>query len=172
MNRAAAPRLRWAVAVLAPGPGDRVLEVGCGHGVAVTLVGERLESGTVTGLDRSATMIAAASRRNAALVAAGRARLLHGEFGDRRLEPGFDTVFAVNVRQLWSRPESTVAQAKRLLKPGGRLYQFWQEPPGDPGFDAEAFAAPIAAKLAALGLVETGFGVGGADGSLYVRARV
>ena len=64
-----------------------VLEVGCGHGVTASLIGARLEpgAGTITGIDRSATMIAAASVRNAGLVADGRATFVTSTFVDAAL---------------------------------------------------------------------------------------
>jgi hypothetical protein len=41
-----AERFGWALETLAIAPTDRILEIGCAHGVAVSLVCERLESGS------------------------------------------------------------------------------------------------------------------------------
>jgi ubiquinone/menaquinone biosynthesis C-methylase UbiE len=64
-------RLRSIVEQLDIRPDDRVLEIGCGRGVAATFVCERLVAGHLTAVDRSAKMIEAAMRRNAEYVEAG-----------------------------------------------------------------------------------------------------
>jgi Methyltransferase domain len=71
----ASERFVWAVDTLEVRPADRLLEVGCGHGVAVSLVCERLTTGTITAIDRSPKMIEMATRRNREHVDAGRAHL-------------------------------------------------------------------------------------------------
>ena len=122
----ASERFEWAADVLAPGPGDRVLEVGCGHGVAVSLVCERLTSGRITAIDRSPKMIEMAARRNREHVAQGRAvlqavALEDADFGDER----FDKVFAFNVAPFWLQPREALATVGRHLAPGGAVYVFW-----------------------------------------------
>jgi ubiquinone/menaquinone biosynthesis C-methylase UbiE len=107
-------RLQAIVDLLGIHPDDRVLEIGRGHGVAATLVCER--GARLTAVDRSPKMIAAAARRNAAFVDAGRAEFLLGsleelDLGDRR----FDKIFAVRVRAFEPR------LVERWLAPGGRI---------------------------------------------------
>ena len=110
-------------------PSDRVLEIGCGHGVAATLVCERLDGGAYTAVDRSPKMVEAARRRNAEHVAAGRAEFLVMalealELGERR----FDVIFAARVGLFHREPERARALAERWLAPGGRLVVAYDAP--------------------------------------------
>jgi protein-L-isoaspartate O-methyltransferase len=56
-------RVRWAVERLAVQPSDRVLEIGCGSGVAATMICERLVEGQMLAIDRSEVQIERARRR-------------------------------------------------------------------------------------------------------------
>src|SRR5918997_1691378 len=122
-------RLRAVVERLDIRPDDRVLEIGCGHGVAATLVCERLEGGHLTAIDRSAKMIEAATRRNAACIEAGRAEFLVADLEELDLgERRFDKIFAVRVGLFHREPERAHALAERWLAPGGRLFAFFDPP--------------------------------------------
>ncbi len=100
----------------------RVLEVGCGHGVLLSLLAARLTSGTVVGLDRSATMTAAAAARNADAVAAGRVVLRTAPLLTADLDgEAFDLVVAVHVGVFWRPPADELGVVRRVLGPGGRF---------------------------------------------------
>lgn len=122
-------RLRSIVAGLGIEPRDRVLEIGCGHGVAATYVCQRLDGGRLTAIDRSRKMIEAASRRNAAYVDAGAAEFLVAaledlDLGDRR----FDTVFAIRVGLFHREPERARALVAPYLALGGRIHAVFDPP--------------------------------------------
>jgi SAM-dependent methyltransferase len=149
-RRKAAERLVWAVDVLAVEPTDRFLEVGCGHGVAASLVCEKLDGGSVTAIDRSAKMIASARKRNADHVASGvtsfrTASLDQADLGDAR----FDKIFAINVGLFWRQQsvrELTILRDR--LAPNGRLFLFHEPPPGG---TAPPIAGPVPAVLESAG---------------------
>jgi SAM-dependent methyltransferase len=122
-------RISWIVDLLDVRPGQRVLELGCGRGVALGLVCERLGDGHVVGLDRSATAIAAARERNAEWLARGVCSLVEGPvtaLADHDLG-GFDTVFAMNVNLFWVRAaHAELVLLRRSLAPGGTLHLAWE----------------------------------------------
>ncbi|MFD4676694.1 class I SAM-dependent methyltransferase [Lentzea sp. NPDC058450] len=122
-------RLRDVVGQLAIQPADRVLEIGCGQGVAATMVCQLLSTGTLTAIDRSTKMIEAATRRNAVYVASGKAEFLiasleDANLGDRR----FDVVFAVRVGLFHRDPNRAHALLKPWLAPGARVQSFFDVP--------------------------------------------
>jgi ubiquinone/menaquinone biosynthesis C-methylase UbiE len=122
-------RLRAVVDALDVQPGDRVLEIGCGHGVAATFVCDRLDGGRLTAIDRSPKMVEVAARRNADHVEAGRAEFLVAQLedvdlGDRR----FDKILAVRVGLFHTEPERARALAERWLAAGGTLHTVFDPP--------------------------------------------
>src|SRR3954462_8250124 len=119
-------RFVWGGDTLEVRPADHLLEVGCGHGVAVSLVCESLTTGTITAIDRSPKMIKMATRRNREHVDAGRAvleavALEDADLGDRR----FDKIFAFNVAPFWLQPGAALAAIREHLADGGAFYLFW-----------------------------------------------
>jgi len=162
-------RLRWAVELLALSPDDQVLEIGCGPGVAMALVCERLVGGRITAIDRSATAVRRAAQRNAEHVASGRAVLLHtdlagAELGGRHV----DKAFAVNVNLFWVRPaDAELALLKGLLHPAGVLHLIYDAPGEEP---ARRTATTVTAALERHGF-STSVSTGTSAGLLAITAR-
>ncbi len=97
--------------------GQRLLEVGCGIGTDLA----RFAGGgaEVTGVDLAQTAVDLAKRNFAHLGLAGDLRVGDGEalpFSDG----AFDVVYGHGVLQYAARPERIIAEAHRVLKPGGR----------------------------------------------------
>ncbi|MEH1129013.1 SAM-dependent methyltransferase [Micromonospora sp. CPCC 206061] len=123
-------RVRWAVETMGIRPTDRILEIGCGRGSAVSLICERLDGGRVTAIDRSITMIKIAEERNEANVAAGKVVFQAAALDAANLDgERFDKVFAINVNLFWVRSSKTeLDRVRRLLTPGGAMYLFYEPP--------------------------------------------
>ena len=75
----------------------------------------------MVGVDRSATMTAAAARRNATAVAAGRVRLDTGPLLEVPLDGSFDAVVAFDVRAFWTPPAPEWDAVAEVLAPAGRV---------------------------------------------------
>jgi SAM-dependent methyltransferase len=99
------------LAMLAPAKGERILDLGCGHGV---LTAEIAAAGAdVLGVDLSEELLAAARARGLTVLRMdGHALPFRGEF---------DAVFSNAALHWMRRPELVIAGVARALKPGGRF---------------------------------------------------
>lgn len=140
-------RVRWAVEVLDPRPDERLLEVGCGPGVAADLVCRRLGGGHLVAVDRSAVAVERTARRCAEHLAAGRLTVVRGPLAGLVLpDGGLDAAFAVDVNVFWTGPaERELAVLRAALRPGGRLHLLWGAGPTG----AERVTSALAAALPA-----------------------
>jgi SAM-dependent methyltransferase len=116
---------RAAIDALDIAPTDTALELGFGPGHALRALAARASRGRVFGIDHSAAMLAQATRRNRRAIAEGRMQLRLGRF-DALPWPAasIDKVLAVNVVYFF-RPDGTeLREARRVLRPGGRMAVF------------------------------------------------
>jgi SAM-dependent methyltransferase len=149
-------RVAWAVSLLAPRAGERVLEVGCGPGMAAQLVGGLLAAGRgpagpaagwMLAVDRSATAVRRTSARVAGLPVGVRQAEL-SELDD--IAGSFDAAFTIDVNVFWTGPaERSVGVLARALRPGGRLLIAYGA--GGPT-TGDRLTRPIAAGMDASGL--------------------
>jgi cyclopropane fatty-acyl-phospholipid synthase-like methyltransferase len=144
-------RLVAAVHALDVRPDDRILEIGCGAGVAAELICERLADGHLVAIDRSAKAAAAAAAHNAGAVEAGRVRFhtLSIEDAEPDVLGRFDKVFAVNVNHFWVRPaRRELRLIDELLGRAGELLLCYEPPDAD---RVQRLAATLVEHLSAAG---------------------
>ncbi len=99
------------VDLLAPKPGERILDLGCGDGA---LTQKLAAMGVqVVGVDASAEQIAAAQRLGLD------ARVADAQ--DLRLPPAFDAVFSNAALHWMKNPDAVIVGVARALRPGGRF---------------------------------------------------
>ena len=103
-------------------PGEIVLDLGSGGGLDVLLSARRVSpDGIAYGLDASADMLALSSA-NARQAGVSNARFLHGRIEAIPLpDQHVDVIISNCVINLSARKERVLAEAHRVLRPGGRL---------------------------------------------------
>lgn len=113
---------RVAIAALDIASTDVILELGYGPGCAIAELARRAPRGRVYGVDPSPEMFAAACRRNRKSIGGGAVCLAQGLVGDLGLgSVSIDKILAVNVAYFFAEDAGEMREARRLLKPGGKL---------------------------------------------------
>jgi phosphatidylethanolamine/phosphatidyl-N-methylethanolamine N-methyltransferase len=99
-------------------PGERVLEVGIGTGINLSLYPKHC---TVTGIDFSSSMLEKA-RERAAVKGIRNARLLQMDAADLKFaDDSFDIVYAPYLISVVPDPVQVAREMRRVCRPGGRI---------------------------------------------------
>lgn len=151
-------RIAWSIGHLGIEPGDRLLEIGCGRGVAMAEISPLLVDGHITGLDRSDSAISSAEERNRASIASGKTALVQAALADwSGPDHAFGKIFAINVNLFWLEAARELKVIGSLLAPGGRLFLFF-EPPSVGQITTIEHAIAVRLKAAGYALERTMYG--------------
>lgn len=136
MAQETAPENDAALRLLDLQPADDLLELGSGHGATLARAAGQAREGRLCGVDFSPVMHRHAQARNRALVRQGRLSF-HLAATDRLpfADRCFDKALSVHTVYFWEDPAAHLAEARRVLRPGGRLVLGFR-PGEDPGFTA------------------------------------
>ena len=149
-------RNQWTVDLLKIAPGDRVLELGSGQGLALAAAAERVKTGQVVGIDHSSVMIEQARRRLRKLGLEDRVELrLGGIEALKALAGPFDKILSANVVQFVRDKPVLFALFHRLLSPGGQVASTYQpRHRGATAADAHRTAEELKGLMAAAGFAQ------------------
>jgi ubiquinone/menaquinone biosynthesis C-methylase UbiE len=117
----------WTVELLGIKPGNRILEFGCGPGLALKACVEKVGNGLVVGFDHSQLMLDQAARLNREAVAQGTLELHLGALDRLHTIGGaFDKVYSVNVIQFIQDKVAAFHAIYDLMAPGGTIASTYQ----------------------------------------------
>jgi ubiquinone/menaquinone biosynthesis C-methylase UbiE len=147
---------------LAVAPGERILEIGFGHGRTLERAVRNHSDAQFAGIDHAGDMVAALGRRCAPLIEVGRLELRTGDSAALPwADASFDGAFAVHTLYFWRSAEKDLSEIARVLRPDGRFVLGFRErtPEAEAAFPSDIYRFrskdEVTALLGGAGLVAT-----------------
>lgn len=112
----------WALGHWSPKENDCILDIGCGGGVTLKRLSERVPAGRLFGVDYSSVSVELSKKTNAADVASGKMTITEGSVSALPFpENSFDKIITVESFYFWQDPKNDLRGVLRVLKPGGHF---------------------------------------------------
>lgn len=122
MNESHYAMTGWALEHLEFKKDDRILDIGCGGGMTLHRMAEKVPEGHLTGIDYSDVSVKKSSELNKELIAGGKMEILEGSVEKLPFEDNsFDKIVTVESFYFWPNPKENLKEVRRVLKEGGRF---------------------------------------------------
>ena len=112
----------WALSVLPDVKCDKILDIGCGGGMLISLLAQRFPGADIFGIDISEESVTLTKETNRDLVEKGKCRISLGSVSEMPFEEGsFDLVTAFETYFFWPDLDNDVRKAALTVRNGGHL---------------------------------------------------
>ena len=122
MNKSHYEVTGWALDFFNFCPDDHVLDIGCGGGMTLKRMSEKVPKGHLTGVDYSPVSVEKSSETNKEDIASGKMEILEASVSALPLpDDSFDRIITVESFYFWPEPVHDLSEVRRVLKPGGQF---------------------------------------------------
>ncbi len=120
MNREHYEVTGWGLSFFEFDRRDVILDIGCGGGMTLSRLAEKVPEGEIYGVDYSALSVAKSKKMNKAAVESGRMKIVEGSVDALPFDSEmFDKITTVESFYFWPTPEKSLSEVYRVLKHGG-----------------------------------------------------
>ncbi|MCR5785168.1 MAG: class I SAM-dependent methyltransferase [Eubacterium sp.] len=113
----------WGLSFAPLEDAKKILDVGCGSGMALKNTMDKYEKLSAFGIDYSEVSVALSEKNNDEYIKEGRAEIIRASVDDLPFKDGeFDVVFTVESFYFWPDHNAGLCEIKRVLKDGGRFF--------------------------------------------------